>query len=450
MPQFTIAKLFLVTSAVAIGVAVSQEPEVEAAATWGFIYVGDTPLSQSLYSFGVVLLIYELIRQAKNVTLPEDLGSSKPRFAIRYRAWLRWGIAAALSGLLLLKLLLNRKLLPEVERQEISQLYGELWPDLVMLVVVFFALRLMLDCHPARSRAPSTNFIFSIVIAVGVLGCGFYVVIDRLLVTNLVHIAIDNVEKSQPARFQRADAFPNHRMEGFQTFWRSTQMMCVVLSALGIVLLSTMLKSRWVLLGVWAIFVACLLGGANYCWWFVTSEFPRLNPDLASQPVALLRSDAVAGALLVLGLGVVCGYQLARRTSNAASLPIGALQKSGILAIGAGSIGVAIGYEWLAALSSSVSSPWWGGFTTRSWVGFLKNFGQILLYPELMIPFAVCLSAWVVVWRYFKPPHPTSELPIFDGWHFAGYAVATIAWVLVAIPTFAIFGFCYWLGPWVL
>jgi hypothetical protein len=357
--------------------------------------------------------------------------------------------------LLLIKLLLNRKLLPRTEREEILQIYLEFWPDLVMLLLVFCALRMMLVGRHDRIRTPGTQFLFSIVIAAGVLGAGLYVVIDRLLVTNLVHIAIDNVEKGHPIMLQRSDAFPSQRAEGFQTFWRATQMLGVVLGALGIVLLSTVLKSRGVLIGAATSFAACLLGGANYNWWFFTHEYPRLNPDMAGQGLALIRGDIVAGALLILGTSAVCGKQLACTRSSAGSMFIETPRSSGMLAIAAGSIGVSIGYEWLAALNATLTSPWWGGWTNRYWRGFFQNFCQNLLYPELMIPLAVCLSAWVVLWNYFKQPspsepHPSIELPLFDGWHFAAYSLATIAWLLVAVPTLAIFGFCYWLGPWVL
>ena len=450
LPQFTIANLFLLTSAVAIGVAVSQQPLAEETATWGILFAGETPVSQSLYSFGVVLLVYELLRQATNETSPENLGSGKRRIAKQYRAWLRRGIAVALSGLLLFELLLNRQIIPAVEREEMPQLYGELWPALLLLVVVFVALRLTTGAQHPRVPTFVTRRVFPVVIAMGVLGCGFYVVVDRLLVTNLVHIAIDNVEKSHPISLQRPDAFPNHRAEGFQTFWRAGYITCLVFCALGILLLTTVLKSRWVLIAAWTVFLACLIRGADYCWWFVTQEFPRLNPDMAVQGSAAIRSDVIAGALLVLGLGMVCGYQLACLRSKQGSLPIENLQVSGMLAIGAGAIGVGTGYEWLAGLSASLSSSWWGWLSTSQWVHTLGTIVQLLLYPELMIPLAVCLAACGVVWNYFKPPSQMTEIPIFDAWHLAGYSLATVAWLLVAVPALAILGFCYWLGPWVL
>ena len=449
LPQFTLGSLLLLTTAVAIGVVVSQQPALERD-PWALPFEEVSPISQGLLSAGVVLTIAELIRHSLLLGQQHDKVDFQLRLTLNSMTWLRLTMALSMAGLLLFRLLLNRGVVELLEHKYRIFLSFELWPDLLLLLLLILSMRLMLGSRKKLSRSVLLRLLSGLVVGLGVACVGCYVLTDLLGISFLVHLAIDGVEKSHAFLWQRPNVFPNHLAEGYQSFWASFWALCLVLLAVVSLLLSTNVKSRWLLAIVWSTFVVCVAMVASYVWWFATREFPRISPELAGAPSPLIWSDVLAGLILLFGLGTVCGFQLARQRSEQSSKEISRSTVSGLMAIGAGAIALSTGYDWLRMFEGNFPMVLMMS-TQGNWLNDkITAVVQLILYPEMMVPLAALLSSCTIIWRFFKPLDSVEQLQLVSVWHLVGYSLAVIVLLVVAVPCLAAFGFCYWLGPWVL
>ncbi len=449
IPQFTVANLLVLTAAVAVGFAVSQSPPPDESTGWSAVYSADMRIPEGFVCTGGVLLIYELVRQTKLLSPRRRRIRPELRFSLQFAVSLRVFFAVGISGLLVLRLLLNRRILIQPDHEDFLNVYGDLWPDLLLEIALIAAIRLILVKRQTPARSPGSKWLINVIMSVGLVGSGIYILTDRTLVPALVHFATDGVEKSHSIEFQRLGVFPHHLAEGFRSYWYATIAAGLVLSAACFLLVESQASRLWLKLSSRVAFASCVICSGVYAWWFALCDFPRISPDLANAGTASLWMDTLAGLFLLVGVAVALGYQLARTRVKDVVMDERLPVNSGLVAVGACAIAVAAGWDWLWFLRESISFTFWS-FGQSEWVNTLGNFGQLFLYPEAMLPFALIISAFSLFWHAIRQPDSAQLLQPVAGRHFVGYTLASIALLIVAIPTFAAFGFCYWLGPLVL
>ncbi len=116
---------------------------------------------------------------------------------------------------------------------------------------------------------------------------------------------------------------------------------------------------------------------------------------------------------------------------------------AGLIALGCGSDSLLVAYE------SFVTPVWWGA-SDSAWTNTLVSLVQYFIMPESIIVLATAISGIVVAWQYYRPAVTPRSLAPICGLHFGVYTIAMSFFIAAAVPVFAAFGFCYWLGPQVL
>lgn len=452
LPQFSLAGLFWFASAVAIGFAVGQKPRIDVSGFWlqGYQQAFYTP---TLLAIASVLVIYELGRHAlrfRSTSNRDELIAFALRLAVVARLVLGGGIVLVI----VITQLINREILRLPDSEEFIQFYTEFWPATLLTLMLILAMRLMIVRRSVPVESIGKAWLVATVLAVGLLVIGLYVVVDRLLVTGLVHVAIDNVEKSHAMRWQRKGVFPNHQAEGYRSFWLAFNALIALLISGACLLATAFVHGRMLAAIWWLAFLGSVAYIANFVWWFAMIEFPRLNPDLAGERTATYWPDWLAGMLILLGLAFVVAHKLsvlATRTELPTdSHGINTPRVSGLMAIAAALIAFGCGTDSARVLYESLNGGLFWTVSESAWINRLAMLIQTLIVPEAIIPLAAAISGVTLIWQYYRPPADYGRLAALHGSHFLVYWVAASAWLLVAIPTFAIFGFCYWLGPWVL
>ena len=451
IPQFSLSWLLLFASAVAIGFAVSQKAAADQPETWSS-FAEQAFYPPTLLAIAAVLVVFELVRQWK---LIRKMVSDNNRVPFEY--WFAWVVrlilVVGIVALLLLTQLINRQILTIPEPEEFMQFYGELWPGTLQMLLLLSAMRLM-TLRSATEEFWLKKSMTILIVAVGIVVIGLYIITDRLLVSWLVHLAIDGVEKSHAVRWHRAGVFPNHATEGFQSFWSAFAALLVVLAGCAALFLTAIVRRRGIFVVLWGLFASSLVGAAGYSWWFVTQEFPRINPDLAGQSLPVRWSDLVAGAMLLSGTAAVVGYQLAILRSRRSDWPkrksLSLPQPSGLMVIAAGLIVLGCGSDSLLVAYESFVTPTWWGASDLAWVNTLVSLVQCFILPESIIVLVTAISGINVVWQYCRPVITPRSLTPIRGLHFSIYTIAMSVFFAAAVPVFTAFGFCYWLGPLVL
>ncbi len=449
LPRFSIGSLFLLTSAVAIGFAVSQSPSPGDNLDWSIKYTAsDFRVSEGFICTGSVLIAIEFICQAWFVWKLRSSVQLEHRFSIYLALFLRVVLASGILLLTMLRLLLNQDILSRSEWEGYNHVFGRLWPDILLNVTLILAIRMMLVPRTAIQSAASRWF-RGVFVIVGMFGFLGYAVIDRAVVPALVHMRMDSVESNQVGVFQRRDVYPNHAAEGFASFWESAMAATAVLFSISLLLICSGIKDFRVRSCLWVVVLGLISVSARYVWWFYAHEFHRISPELAGAGLAHQWWKAGAGLVLVVGVALSKGTKSGVRASELLTQTIH-FPKTSILAIvGAISIAISAGWNWVWLLRESLEGGGWL-YGWQSFRGVVCTIGSSLLYPELVFPLALFVSACSLIWQSFSEPDNGPPLILLEGRQFALYSVAWLAVLLVGIPTFAIFGFCYWLGPWVL
>lgn len=448
VPRFSIASLLLLTTAFALGFAVSQSPPLEQIRRWQYIDPAYRGFSQKFITTGSLLIAFEYLRQSWFLWILRDKVPSHERFSILWALFLRVGVSSAIFLLTLLRLLLNQDILIRVEDEGYNYIFGTLWPDIVLDLVLVVAVRMLLVKRDVIQSVGIRCFRNAVVI-VGLIGALTYIVTERALVLAFVHIAVDSVESSHGTAFQRPGVYPNHASEGFQSFWQAATAAAAVLGAVFVLLWCTQSHKVLVQCVLCAAFLGLLASVASYVHWFAAQEYHRISPELADVGLASQWGKVQAGLLLSVGIALYLATRSAARATKRPLL-VNRLPHASVLAIvGALVIAMASGSYWFGMFRDSLSGAafLYGSGTLQATI---RSIGSSLLYPEHMIPLALFISATSLVWQMFRDPQAAPKLLPLEPWRLTGYTIAWLLLILVAIPTFAIFGFCYWIGPCVL
>lgn len=187
---------------------------------------------------------------------------------------------------------------------------------------------------------------------------------------------------------------------------------------------------------------------AGYVWWFAKFENYRVNPDMAGLPTPRLWSDTLAGLLLAGGLSQYLTYRSAARRVDVTAANCN-VRTGGLFAVLAAMF-IAVSQTWYLCKYFDVFGELARGFRVAGWQSLAETAAELMIMPETMIPVLVLISAWTLVWRVRIGGSSPKPLPPMPPRTFAGHAVAWLALVVVGAPTIAIFGFCWWLGPFML
>ena len=136
-----------------------------------------------------------------------------------------------------------------------------------------------------------------------------------------VHIAIERIERAEPAWLQRAWAYPDHALEGYRFFWASLgAAAAVAASALALVFLFRVQSNRArALLGVGLLCSQAIVLAFNT--WYSNFELPRVSPELAGSGSEATRHDWTLGTGTAAIAGILAAYWMTRRREEASDVP---------------------------------------------------------------------------------------------------------------------------------
>ncbi|NOZ38991.1 MAG: hypothetical protein GXP24_02040 [Planctomycetes bacterium] len=444
--------MLIITAAVAVGLAVSLSPLPDLE-TWE----ADMRWLQGLLCSGVVLLVCELVRQV--LLLGHQWRSAEPetKAALIIALFQRLVLTMLLSGLLILQLLLRRRVIEEVQRTEWT-VYPELWPSLMLTISILAAIRILLVNREQQNISATRACITGSIIFTGLIGIAIFIFTVRFEHVAMAHFATNMVEMRSPIELQRTGFFPNHAAEGFRTFWLSAAAAIGMLLATGLLWLDVTVKQPLLRIVIRATFLLLLSCAAVYVYWFANYEFPRISPDIASVGSSRMWSDTVAWPVLLIGLATTFGLQLAFKRQGISDkvVELPSISAKGKLAVYL--IAIASGVEanirlcqfavdetprsLLSFFLWFLPRSWWS-----SWGNYIGTLGEAILQPEALLVMMLFVSTMSLVWQAIRNPNAEPSLQPVAGKQVLCYTLASLALLVVAIPTLAIFGFCYWLGP---
>lgn len=447
LPQFSLAGLLWFASAVAIGIAINQVKSDGS-------FADDSSFSELLYSgadIAAVLIVYELVRQCWQMQR-RNIDTVPVPFEWRFATWLRGCLAIGIAGLLLVKMLVNQRIITLAENQESILRPVQLWPGTLLTLLVLMAMRLMVQ-HPIRMighrfrRAISALFVGAAMVLIGL-----YTLTDRLFISWLVHIAMDGVEKSHAVHWHRAGVYPHHASEGFFSFWSSCAALLVVATATASLLVAACVRRRLSAACCWLCFTAGVVAAGRYAFWFATQELPRISPDMMERQLPASGRELISGLVVLVGLAAILGYRLAtiKSRKQSTSLPRPVPRPAGLMAIAAAILALGVWGVIAEHLEAFVPSSFFWTIHENYWLHAIGSVVMNILWSASMISIAVVVSGMTLLWQYYRPIEEARTLRPLNGRDLALYTLATLVLLVVAIPTFAAFGFCYWLGPWVL
>jgi hypothetical protein len=267
------------------------------------------------------------------------------------------------------------------------------------------------------------------------------------LIHFLVHIATAGIESNITLAYQRLNAFPDHRAEGFRLFWLSTGAAVLIVIAAGSWFWTGQSRQRsrstWLL---WTLgYIAPFIISTVFCVWYLRFEFYRVSPDFAGAGFAANWVDLLGGTLLL--IIVISSATLRLSADSNAAVAVDPVPQhltffhESAFCIGLIFAAVAVYFFEMAMMISSLP----GAFgSVVSLVEF--HFTETSNYLQLAL---ILLSARLanLLWRQRKSPAEWRISPV-AGNRFAANWIALATLAVVAIPTLSIYSFTYWLGPW--
>ncbi|MGE3242074.1 MAG: hypothetical protein AB7I57_13445 [Pirellulales bacterium] len=309
-----------------------------------------------------------------------------------------------------------------------------------------------------RSRAAtgSSRRVSLSIAALLLLLLAAYEVITERLNDYLVHQATAGIEASITPGFQRPGVYPNHASEGFRSFWIAFA--AAVTVPLGAAFLIGATK-RWTSVGgkaSAAAFVLCLVAQLAYCWWFFSSDYHRVSPDLAGAGFAAESTDVLTIAILTAFISTPAAYFLSasqeERTVVATNLAIdldsrAIHESSPCLSVICLSAGCSLVYL-VAGTFHEILFPMMPLTSFNVWMQLWLN-ANMLIGPTILlviVPSLLGLQLGYVRWKRRRESVPW-ELPALPCGAFVANWIATLVAILIGAPTLAAFGFMFWLGP---
>lgn len=368
------------------------------------------------------------------------------RFAIVWRAF----IAAVMAGCLILQLLTFRKMLALPEHLDVS-LSEDLHEYVLSFCVVLVLCNSVARWQSTTAMETSSRRRIVWYWAIGIL-IGFVVVSDTSFIVYLVHNAAAGMEADIPQRFQRPGVYPDLRDEHYLTFWMASAALIALLAAAAVLRQSSR-RGRGVgrFVVVSAIFVVLLGAAISFCYWYYTTEYRRLSPDLAGVGLASIWTDWAWGSLIAVILVTAGAYRLSRmdevklRVTDDLShdLDRTALHESFpclVLIIVNGIVELVFYFTYLGAVPAPALGIWFD-----AWL-----FATALCEPTMLLsavaPAIAAIQLSRLRWRQ-RGQTVAWELPGLSLAAFLFNWVALALLLIVTMPTLYAFSFVFWLGP---
>jgi hypothetical protein len=276
---------------------------------------------------------------------------------------------------------------------------------------------------------------------------------DAGMVQYLVHLAICGIEAAQPARFNRLDTYPDPRADGFRFFWAALGAVSVLALAAVILFAANYFRAsrRHVVACGLAIFVLLTLD-IYFCAWYYAGEFHRVSIDMASVGFAANWFDWLSGGMLVLFLSSVGAFRLSVANETTAQVAVTKPAPSRVPA-----------HEslWCLLLLLSAMTAYYFDAIRLYYnmptffyasKGILQFVASVLCYSNGYIALGILVLTVQLVWKRWRRHAPIPDLqlwPVSPSRFFLNY-LAVVLLITVAIPTFAIYCFAFWFGPWYL
>jgi hypothetical protein len=452
IPRIRLRTIFLLFLCIGIGLTCALAPPAEADEFLQSLNVYAPQLNwhYALLSAASVAMTIGLLQQVWQLASTKqklELDLSEEQFAVAMGIAWRSTVAIAIATCLMLKLLISRRIF-ELPKHEVT-LVTTILPDVLWVTCVIVVLSESVMRWQAVARRQDARFMTPIVWVTGVI-LALLVVPDVALVTWLVHLATEGIERYAPLALQRQGAFPDHQAEGFRLFWSSLGVVCCVLLAAILIrpICRTVGKARWLLIGAYA---ALVLASAIFCAWYYVIERHRISPDLSSVGLASNWSDWLGGCALTFMFITIGSYRLTESTSllRVAEYDVktrehlGFHESFGCLIL----LAVAGILYFLEMIRAAVS-----GINLLGPPSFAETAVYLFKDPNFLLYFSVCFLSLKLCWLRWRRRNDQVawDLPVIKKKDFLSSWVLLALVTIVAIPTTSIFAFVYWLGPWFL
>ena len=216
--------------------------------------------------------VWSLIRRVDGPAPSDEQLSFARTFAIGWRVLIAVTIGICLAA----HTLISRQIISLPDHADLF--FNHVFPDNLLLISVIIVLIDSIRRWQQNKRKVQRAWI-DVLAAISGLLLALLVLPDSGLITYLVHIATQGIERAGPVKFQRPGVFPDQEHEHFQTFWLSLGAVVSIVLAATILSLARFIKmttKRTIAIGI--AFLGLLAASAVFCIWFYLSEFPRISP----------------------------------------------------------------------------------------------------------------------------------------------------------------------------
>lgn len=454
LPQIRLRTVFLIIFCAAVGMTCATAPKAEddpSLKLFGF-HVAQLNLHYAFLSAAAMAMVIGLTQQARMLArwqLPESVNNDDLFFARSIAICWRAIVAIIIGVCLVARILILRRVINLPEHENFYP--SEIFPDTLLLMSVILVLTDSIRRWQRKNLKPQSGWI-------ALLGsvCGFVLALlilpDSGLIHFLVHVATQGIELAAPLKFQRVGAFPTHQAEHFQLFWLSLgAVIAVVMVASGLALAKNIEFMTKGFIAVIAASFTLLATSAAFCIWFYSAAFYHVSPDLASVGFASNWLDWLGGGTLIAILTTAGAYRLAIGKASATMCapddggPANqvALHESVLCLVFL--FGTALVY-FVETIRQFVNEP----FFARSTIW--ETIATVLSYPPTYIMLAVSVLSLQLCWARWTRRHEAViwELKAIDQRRFLWNWFALALLAVVALPTFSIYCFTFWMGPWYL
>jgi len=437
--------LFVLTFCLAIGFTIGSAPVTESEPNFTLLGIIAAQLNWhfamlAAASTSIAIGLIQHTRAIRRKREALDPSNTKVQFGLWLESTCRLLLAALLLTCLMVQVLIVRGYVSLPENDDIY-FYG----DLFTTYVWWLALGIALSDMVSRARRPPMSRprpLINILVWIGAVALGFYIIWDHATVTFLVHAACRGVDATLVHTGNRYPLWTEQDEIRFLALVGAAAAAVLVAATLLVVTLSRPTRRRWLHRTAIAAAVALLGGAAAYCHWYYRTAFPAISPDLAVGGFCSTWFQQLGGAVLAAVAVVYASYRATRAAAvNTPSTSVivesqtisDSLPTILLLLIGAIIFFV---LNIRATLSDT-------------WAGPLESLAYLLVYPDTYFMLAISLLSLKLGWLRWKRrvPAPIRILPL-ESLRFATALLTFTAFAAVAIPTFAALGFAFWLGPW--
>jgi hypothetical protein len=434
LPKFSLADVLLLTTAAAGALAVSGEAD-----SWSGLHV-----DQFFLFLGLFLCCGQLALHAVAMKR-ESTVSSSHTLHLRLALLTRWLVVVLSVSVGVIALLANReRITTDAFSEDAFNLVLDLWSEIIPFALAMVAISLlMVPPLPRGGRHPVIRWGTTLIVASSLIGYGLVILWERWTIGFLVHAATNGVELAQRGHLHRPGVFPNHVVEGYVSFWKTTAAAALWLVA-AIVLIATPVRgSPWYRWGRFGFMLIAVIVVAGFDLWYYRVEFPRLSPDLATVNFCVSRWGAAGFAFLVVGLAHYGGMLVTRDPAlqSVDNEPL-ALRRSPLLFLGGLSLVVGI----LVALGTMLRdlAQWLSGGPLQFLADFLV---YLAVAPEFFLFLLLLPCVFKLLWQSFVRREITLILKPVQLTDYLCQFTLALALLLVGIPCLRALGFAMWIGP---